>query len=207
MTEHVDLYTKASIELAGCFDQPLAMTGLKELHPKIKALKTYMKNHVKEDEIEMFISFIQQNFKWFPKIAEIEELRKENPAVAAERAWQSLLNKSDGFDVMITDPVACFVVSGYGSWYHFCLERDGNTEWTHKTFADRYIQFFKSGKTFQPRLLLGAWAYHPDIRYSPRPENLKIIGDQAEGMKILSSMPDKNKQIENIAGLTFKRVS
>jgi hypothetical protein len=104
----------------------------------------------------------------------------------AEQAWRLLQNISDSYDVVITDPVSHFVVSGFGSWFKFCEARDGEySEVTHKDFVRRYVSAVKHGVTDEPRLLGGAFreSYGNQVVGIP----LRIVGDEAAGRAILES--------------------
>lgn len=114
----------------------------------------------------------------------------------AETAWQSLITMSSLYDVMIVDRFAFFVVAGYGTWHEFCNNRDGYRELTHKTFIQRYISAVRAGVNPTPRLLIGE-----NVWSEPHPDYMRVIGDEAEGMKLIGT------KVESLGIEFFKNVS
>lgn len=141
------------------------------------------------------ISTHSKKWKTLPDLVVFREIavNKKNPEITAEIWWQKLLNKSNSYDILITDPAAFFVVSGYGSWDNFCEQRDGDyRELTHKDFVNRYVSAMESGITVTPRTLPGYYG----LNYGITGERTKIIGDETRGRELLASVAPT--MIENL---------
>ncbi|HAJ79375.1 MAG TPA: hypothetical protein DCO75_06350 [Fibrobacteres bacterium] len=136
-----------------------------------------------------------KKWKSLPDIVVMREIQQEksNPEILAEIWWLKLINKSGSSDVLITDPIAHFVVSGFGSWDRFCEQRDGDyRELTHKDFISRYVSAFQSDIDVIPRVLPGYYG----VEYGIRQDRIAIIGDVARGRALLAA--EYSLQIENL---------
>jgi len=169
---------------------------------ELKIIQAFLKSNI--DDLEKFFAAVisHHSKKWrsLPDLVIFREIAGDtnNLDLQAEKAWQALLKNSTAHDVIIVDPIAYFIVSGYGSWDRFCQERDGfYRELNHKSFIDRYITAARSGVSETPRPLAG----HYRLEYGPSFQGLKteIIGDQDQGRLLLEGMK-RNKEIENLSG-------
>lgn len=202
-----DIYTETVLEIAAYYDQSVYLGETKDLHPKVSAFKKWMLDNITEKDADAFKDRIFSKFKFFPKIAELNEAISDKRSVSfeiqAESAWQSLVNKSSFNDVLITDEASAYIVSGFGSWHDFCLERDDNREWTHKNFIQRYIAFKESGMNHKCGVLSGSMRHHYGSNF--KGILTKIIGDETHGRKLLEDSSEK-VQINNLISASLKRV-
>jgi len=119
---------------------------------------------------------VRHSKKWksLPGIAEFYEVMKDDKnkriEYDANQAWLSILNISDGDDVLIQDTYIYQIVSAYGSWWRFCEERDNNREWTHKDFLKRYAMVREYKQKVPPKVLWG--------------ESRKALGSSAVGIQV-----------------------
>ena len=127
---------------------------------ELKIIQAFLKSNI--DDLEKFFAAVisHHSKKWrsLPDLVIFREIAGDtnNLDLQAEKAWQALLKNSTAHDVIIVDPIAYFIVSGYGSWDRFCQERDGfYRELNHKSFIDRYITAARSGVSETPRPLAG----------------------------------------------------
>ena len=203
----IDIFDQTVLDIAAYYDQSMCLPGTEELHPKVSMLKKWMIDNISEKDVLVFKYKVFSKFKFFPKIAELNEAISERKTGSferqAENAWQSLINKSSTNDVLITDEAASYVISGFGSWHDFCHERDNNREWTHKNFIQRYVSFRESGMEFKPVVLSGSLRHHYGMNF--RGVVTQIIGDKSQGQKLLEG-DSKRVQIDNLISASLKRV-
>ena len=194
MMDMKDKYSIIITEIAGYYNQELKFNG--GIHPKITALKEWMIDEIKEENLNSFKDVVYKRFDWFPKISELEKMRRGSPKVAAEKAWQLLVNKSSTDNVLITDINAFKVVSGFGDWHSFCMSRDNNKDWTHKDFLERYQMFMETKADEQSKVLLGSYAFH----YGRTFTGIKtvIIGDKVVGKIFLEDCSKKSVEVSRL---------
>jgi hypothetical protein len=158
---------------------------------EIRILQDYLKNHYTDVQLEALffecITHHSKKWKTLPDVAIFQEIVSEKHKCVtegkAEIAWRSLLSVSSTNDVLIVDPIAHGVVSGYGTWAHFCDERDNNREWTHKDFVKRYMTTAQFNVYGTPYVLKGF--YSVEYGASFQGVQIRIIGNEAEGKKLL----------------------
>ncbi|MFA5423953.1 MAG: hypothetical protein WC374_08865 [Phycisphaerae bacterium] len=188
-------------------------------HECLTAIETwYELKYTVEIEIKAIIEFLRdipdldkfffsvtsrhsKKWKSLPDLAIMREINAggKNPEIFAEIWWQKLLNRSSSYDVMITDPSAFFVVSGYGSWDSFCEQRDGDyRELTHKDFVKRYVSAMESGVDIAPRVLPGYYG----VTYGIRKDRVAILGDETRGRELLAGAAPT--MIENLTSFIQK---
>lgn len=150
-------YSQAAISMAEYYGQDIkSVTG--GIHPRVQALAEWMVDNVKPVDVDNFVKDVRARFEYFPKVSELEKIKKGNPEVMAERAWSLLHGRSSAVNVIIHDPYAFQVVQSYGSWSEFCEHREKDQYWCHKNFIDKYVMFMESGVKVQPHVLKGTLA-------------------------------------------------
>jgi hypothetical protein len=164
---------------------------------ELKVISAFLEKNVTDFDQFFGKTITHHSKKWksLPDIVILREVQGNgsSPELLAEIWWQKLINKSGSNDVLITDPVAHFVVSGFGSWDRFCEQRDGDyRELTHKDFISRYVSAMQSNISGTPRVLPGYYG----VEYGIRNDRIAIIGDQAQGRALLEG--EHAPQIENL---------
>jgi hypothetical protein len=163
-----------------------------ELSYKVKeerqAIKAFLSDNV-TDLSKFFAAVISHHSKKWHSLPDIVVMREalggDRAEIRAEMWWQKLMHRSNSNDVVITDPIAYFVVHGYGSWDRFCEQRDGEyREIVHKDFISRYVSALQAGVDVTPGLLLGYYG----CEYGPKPERVAIIGDETRGRELLAGV-------------------
>ena len=163
--------------------------GIKYTSPEeLKIITAFIKSNVPglEKFFGAVISTHSKKWKTLPDLVVFREVAgaKSNPSILAELWWQKLLNKSNSKDVLITDPIAFFVVSGYGTWDRFCEQRDGDyRELMHKDFISRYVSAMEAGIDVMPGVLPGYYG----AEYGIRADRISIVGDETRGRELLTS--------------------
>lgn len=198
----MDNYTKTIVNLARYFGQELQIDG--GPHPRVSTLKEWVVRNIAEEDLQGFSEMVKNRFEWFPKIAELERIRRGNPEARAEHVWQLLLRKSATDDVLIHDPYAYQVVAGYGSWDAFCQHRDKSPDWCRKEFVRRYLLFFDDALAVEPKPLAGAYRCLYGANFQG--VNLVEIGSPSETRKIISPKNDNVRQISDMVAKLAERV-
>lgn len=172
---------------------------------ELKIIMAFLKANVPAEDLpKYFAATISHHSKKWKKLPDIVIYREvlgggKKPEIIAETWWQKLLNRSNSYDIMITDPIAFFVVSGYGSWDRFCEQRDGDyRELTHKDFINRYVSAMESGVDVTPRILPGYYG----LEYGIKEERTHIIGDETRGRELLAGVAPT--MIENMTSFIKK---
>lgn len=181
-----------------------AYYGLKyDIEIEIKMIGQYLSTKSPDDIDKFFqavISHHSKNFRSLPDIAIfriVEEKRTDKELeFSAELAWREIMPVSPLHDVLIVDPAAHFVVSGYGSWAAFCQSRDGQyRNLIHREFIDKYVAAARAGVNIRPVQLPG----HYSVEYGAGfvgAETLRIIGDETQGRVLLAiDGNDNTKQL------------
>ena len=178
--------------------------GIKYTSPEeLKIITAFIKSNVPglEKFFGAVISTHSKKWKTLPDLVVFREVAgaKSNPSILAELWWQKLLNKSNSKDVLITDPIAFFVVSGYGTWDRYCEQRDGDyRELMHKDFIGRYVSAMEAGIDVTPGVLPGYYG----AEYGIRADRISIVGDEARGRELLAGAAPM--MIENLTSFIQK---
>jgi hypothetical protein len=178
-----------------------------ELSYNVKEERQAMKAFLSENipDLKLFfgkvIAHHSKKWKTLPDLVVFREVAgsKSNPSILAELWWQKLLNRSNSKDVLITDPIAFFVVSGCGTWDRFCEQRDGDyRELMHKDFISRYVSAMEAGIDVTPGVLPGYYG----AEYGIRADRISIIGDETRGRELLTGAAPM--MIENLTSFIQK---
>ena len=159
---------------------------------ELKILSALIADKVKPESFNSFFDAVtthhSKKWKSLPDkeiyLTVISKFHNTALQIKADESWRGLLRVTDSWDIMITDPITYYVVSGFGSWYNFCEQRDGEyRELVRKDFIKQYISAVENKIDVTPVKLVGAYTtlYGQDF-IQPR---ITVIGDHDEAKKLL----------------------
>lgn len=166
---------------------------------ELKILSALIADRVKPESLNSFFDAVtthhSKKWKSLPDkeiyLTVISKFTNTALQIKADEAWRGLLRVSDSWDIMITDPITYYVVSGFGSWYNFCEQRDGKyRELVRKDFIEQYIAAVENKIDVTPVKLIGAYTtLYGQNFIQPR---ITVIGNHDEAKKLL----DKKSPVE-----------
>jgi hypothetical protein len=166
---------------------------------ELKILSALIADRVKPESLNSFFDAVtthhSKKWKSLPDkeiyLTVISKFTNTALQIKADESWRGLLRVSDSWDIMITDPITYYVVSGFGSWYNFCEQRDGEyRELVRKEFIKQYINAVENKIEVTPVKLFGAYTtLYGQSFIQPR---ITVIGNHDEAKKLL----DKKSPVE-----------
>jgi hypothetical protein len=175
---------------------------------ELKILSALIADRVKPESLNSFFDAVtthhSKKWKSLPDkeiyLSVISKFQNTALQIMADESWRGLLGVTDSWDIMITDPITYYVVSGFGSWYNFCEQRDGKyRELVRKNFIEQYIAAVENKIDVTPVKLVGAYTtLYGQNFIQPR---ITVIGNHEEAKKLLDKKaPVQIGFLQNVSG-------